>query len=116
MKEKSEMEILYEQYLKSENLTYEKEGMTFYKLVRKEKVKLKGGMILITVPQEAVRNINDYYFDEDANKVLIDAPVHMSFGANAIPKWYIETVTLLVKDISDISEIGDYLGKDSYVE
>lgn len=116
MKEKSEMEILYEQYLENENLTYEKDGILFYKLVKKEKVKLKGGMVLITVPNKAVRYIKDSYCDENGNKILIDSPVHYSFGANDIPKWYIETVTLPVKEISDISEIGDYLGRDCVVE
>lgn len=36
----------------------------------------------------------------------------MSFGRNGIPKWYFDTVTLPVKDISDVSEIGDYIGRD----
>lgn len=36
----------------------------------------------------------------------------MSFGRNGIPKWYFDTVTLPVKDIADVSEIGDYIGRD----
>lgn len=116
MKEQSNMEILYEQYLLDDSRIYEKDGITFYKLVDKKKIKVRGGMVLITVPREAVRNIDDYYCDETGNKILIETPIHMSFGANPIPQWYIETVTLPVKDISDISEIGDYLGRKNATE
>lgn len=116
MSAKSKMDILYEQYLEDDNRTYEKDGIVFYKLVKKDKLKLRGGMVLITVPWEAVNSINDCYYDENGNRILIDAPVHMSFGRNGIPKWYFETVTLPVKDISDISEIGEYIGRDCSVE
>lgn len=110
------MDILYEQYLNDDNRTYEKDGIVFYKFVKKDKFKLRGGMVLITVPREAVNSINDYYCDENGNRLFIDAPVHMNFGRNGIPKWYFETVTLPVKDISDISEIGEYIGRDCSVE
>jgi len=113
---KSEMDILYENYLKDANRTCEKDGIVFYKLVKKDKLKLRGGMVLITVPWEAVNSINDCYYDENRNRILVDAPVNMSFGRNGIPKWYFETVTLPVKDISDISEIGEYLGRDCSME
>lgn len=116
MNEKSRMDILYEQYLESDNRTYEQDGIVFYKLVKKEKLKLRGGMVLITVPREAVKNINDCYYDEAGNRILIDAPIHMSFGGNGIPKWYFETVTLPVKDISDVFEIGAYIGRDCSAE
>ncbi len=116
MKEQSVMEILCEQYLLDDNHIYKKDGVTFYKHVDKKKIKLRGGMVLITVPREAVRSIDDYYCDEAGNRISIDAPIHMSFGANPIPQWYIETVTLPVKDISDISEIGDYLGRKCAAE
>lgn len=116
MNEKSEMEILYEQYLRDDNRTFEKDGIVFYKLVKKDKLKLRGGMVLITVPREAVKSINDCYYDETGNKILVDAPIHMSFGRNGIPEWYFETVTLPVKDISDVSEIGAYIGRDCSAE
>lgn len=116
MIEKSDMEKLYEQYLLDDNHIYEKDGITFYKLVDKKKIKVRGGMVLMTVPREAVRSINDYYCDEAGNKISIEAPIHLSFGANPIPQWYIETVTLPVKGISDISEIGDYLGRKCATE
>lgn len=86
MNEKSEMEILYEQYLEDDNRTYEKDGIVFYKLVKKDKLKLRGGMVLITVPREAVKSINDCYYDEAGNRILIDVPIHMSFGRNGIPE------------------------------
>ncbi len=116
MNEKSEMEILYEQYLRDDNRTFEKDGIVFYKLVKKDKLKLRGGMVLITVPREVVKSINDCYYDEAGNRILIDAPIHMSFGSNGIPEWYFETVTLPVKDISDVSEIGVYIGRDCSAE
>lgn len=53
MNEKSEMEILYEQYLEDDNRIFEKDGIFFYKFVKKYKLKLRGGMVLITVPREA---------------------------------------------------------------
>lgn len=115
MNEKSEMELLYDQYLEDENRIYEKDGLTFYKLVKKDKLKLRGGMVLITVPREAIKAIDDCYYDENGNRILIDFPVHMSFGRNGIPKWYFETVTLPVKDISDVSEIGEYIRREGNV-
>lgn len=54
MNEKSEMELLYEQYLEDDKRTFEKDGIVFYKLLKKDKLKLRGGMILITVPRETV--------------------------------------------------------------
>lgn len=100
MNEKSEIEILYEQYLDDDNGTYEKEGIVFYKLVKKEKlINISGGIVLITVPREAVKSINDCYYDEAGNGIVIEAPIHMSFGRNGIPEWYFETLTLPVKDI-----------------
>lgn len=116
MNEKSEMEILYEQYLEDDNRIFEKDGMVFYKFVKKYKLKLRGGMVLITVPREAVKSINDRYYDEAENRFIIEAPIHMSFGRNGIPKWYFDTVTLPVKDISDVSEIGNYIARDCSAE
>lgn len=116
MNEKSEMDILYEKYLKDANRTYEKDGIVFYKLIKKEKLKLRGGMVLITVPREVVNSINDCYYDENKNRIFVSAPVHMSFGRNGIPKWYFETVTLPVKDVSDVFEIGEYLGRECAIE
>lgn len=107
--EKSQMEILYDNYLKSDNQSIEKDGVTFYRLIKKEKVKIKGGMVLITVPIQAVDNINDTYCDENGKHIIMDLPVHMSFR-DEIPEWYVRTVTLPVKNISEISEIGDYIG------
>ena len=106
------MEILYEQYLEDDNRIFEKDGMVFYKFVKKYKLKLRGGMVLITVPREAVKSINNRYYDEAGNRVIIEAPIHMGFGRNGIPKWYFDTVTLPVKDISDVYEIGEYIGRD----
>lgn len=116
MNEKSEMEILYEQYLEDDNRIFEKDGMVFYKFVKKYKLKLRDGMVLITVPREAVKSINDCYYDENGNRILIDATIHMNFGKHGIPKWYFETVTLPVKDIMEVSEIGDYIGRDCFGE
>lgn len=109
MSEKSEMEILYEQYSDDARRTYEKDGIVYYKFVHKQKLKLRGGMVLVTVPREAVTNISDSYCDENGKQILFDAPVHMSFRGNGIPRWYIETVTLPVKEISEVSEIGEYV-------
>lgn len=52
---KSEMDILYEQYLEDDNRIYEKDGIVFYKLIKKDKLKLRGGMVLITVPRKSSR-------------------------------------------------------------
>lgn len=107
--EKSQMEILYENYLKSDTQSMENDGVTFYRLIKKEKVKIKGGMVLITVPIQAVENVKDAYCDENGKDIILDLPVHMSFRGN-IPEWYVKTVTLPVTNITEISEIGEYIG------
>ena len=39
--------------------------------------------------KEAVKSINDCYYDEFGNRIFIEAPVHMNLGMNGIPKWYL---------------------------
>ena len=108
MNEKSEMEILYEQYQRDTKRFREKDNIVFYKIINKS---CFAGKVLVTVPGEAVYRISDSYRDENGKRLIFEEPVHIRFGGGEIPDWYVETVTLPVKDISDIYEIGEYLGR-----
>ena len=48
--------------------------------------------------------------DDNLKVFEIGTPAHFAFrNGNGIPKWYLETVTVEVKEIHDIDEIGDYI-------
>ena len=113
MSDKSKMELKYERYLLSKDKTLILDGKTFYRIIDKFLVKK---MLIITLPLEAFGDntvekiITNKYTDEDNRVFAFSAPMHISFIGKA-PDWYYETLTVQVKGVKKIDEIGDYISK-----
>ncbi len=108
--EKSEMDIIYEQYLERDDIKVEIDGRVYYRIIHKDKLSINGGLVLVMVPWElfAGGNIKQMIVDENENTVEFGSVAHYSFR-RPIPQWYLKAVTLDVKNIKDMDEIGDYL-------
>ena len=106
--EKSDMEIIYEEYLKDKNRLFIFQNILLYKIIHKSRLSLRDGTVLITIPWKVLSIGNGPFFDENGNR----SPAHMSFrGNDGIPEWYMKTATVTVEGIHDISEIGSYIGQ-----
>lgn len=108
MCEKSEMELIYDQYLLSDDNVIEADGLTYYKIIRKDRISLNNGIVLICLPSELFENGVDKVIDEYGNVLKIGSPVFYSFGGR-VPDWYLNTITVNVCDIHEINQIGDYV-------
>lgn len=101
---KSEMEIKYEEYLKSNDKTKMINGKEYYKIVDCHIGKVFG---IIIVPFEAVPKPNVWLIDENGFKFFTDGLVHMRFS-EGIPEWYLKLATLSI-DVAKPYKIGEYL-------
>lgn len=110
MNEKSPMEIQYEEWLAREDRMVEKDGQTFYRIIRKDRLSLKDGTVVIVVPWDLLKNTTGEYSDENGNVFRLGSPMHMSFRC-AIPTWYLETASVPVEGIHETTQIGNYLSK-----
>ena len=109
MVNKSEMEIKYEQYLESDDTVLTMGNKQFFKIVSKDKLSIKNGLVLICVPWSAFgKSCNCIAEDENGNVFELAGPAHFSFRTS-VPRWYLDTCTLEVKNIHDIDEIGWYI-------
>ncbi len=109
MDAKSEMEILYEQYLTMEDKVVEIDGVKYYKIIAKERVPLRDGLVVVCLPNSfidstKIRNV----IDENGNTFALGNAARYSFKG-MIPRWYLETVTIEVYDVHDIDEIGQFV-------
>ena len=110
--EKSDMEIIYEEYLKDKNRLFIFQNILLYKIIHKSRLSLRDGTVLITIPWKVLSIGNGPFFDENGNRFILGSPAHMSFrGNDGIPEWYMKTATVTVEGIHDISEIGSYIGQ-----
>lgn len=109
MNDKSNMELIYEQYLLYEDREIAIDGNTYYKIISKTQLTSLSDDVLITLPE--------FFFygrkgktakDENGHTFILGDSVHMSFKCE-IPDWYMHTITLRVTNINCIEEIGDYL-------
>ena len=101
---KSEMEIKYEEYLKSDDKTKTINGKKYYKIVDCHIGKVFG---IIIVPFEALPKANVWLIDENGFKFFTDGLVHMRFS-EGIPEWYFKLATLGI-DVVKPCEIGEYV-------
>ena len=113
MKEMSQMEIEYENYLSADDTIIEVDGKLFYKIVHKDRISLDEGIVLVCVPWKLFNDTAiDKVKDENNNVFKLGAPVHYSFR-RPVPQWYMETVTVTVNGIHEICQIGEYLALES---
>ena len=101
---KSEMEIKYEEYLKSNDKTKMINGKEYYKIVD---CHIGEGFGIIIVPFEAVPKSKVWLIDENGFKFFTDGLVHIRFS-EGIPEWYLKLATLSI-DVVKPCEIGKYL-------
>ncbi|MBQ3006727.1 MAG: hypothetical protein IJD78_04105 [Clostridia bacterium] len=101
---KSEMEIKYEEYLKSDDKIKTINGKEYYKIVDCHVGELFG---IMTVPHGAVSKANIWLVDENGFKFFTDGLVHMRFS-EGIPAWYFKLATLGI-DVVKPCEIGKYV-------
>ena len=108
MRDKSQMEIQYEEWLFREDRIIKKDGHTFFRIIRKDRLSLKDGTVVIVIPWDLLKNTNGDYIDENGNIFRLGSPAHMSF-TGTIPTWYFETASVPVEGIHETTQIGDYL-------
>ena len=110
--ETSEIELLYDEYLKRDDLIIIQDDKEYYRIVRKYRISCLGGIVNITVPRTVFKNARDNLklMDENGSVFSAGASVHFSFRGG-IPQWYLETVTISLKEITDIELIGNYISE-----
>lgn len=101
---KSEMEIKYEEYLKSNDKTKTISGKEYYKIVDCDIGNVFGIMI---VPYEAVPKANVWLVDENGFKFFTDGLVHFRFSEDT-PEWYLKLATVGINVVKP-SKIGEYV-------
>lgn len=101
---KSEMEIKYEEYLKSDDKTKTINGKEYYKIVDCDIGNVFG---IMTVPYEAVPKANVWLVDENGFKFFTGGLVHIRFFGD-IPEWYLKLATVGINVVKP-SKIGEYV-------
>lgn len=108
MDNKSEMEIQYEEWLNRNDRMVEIEGRKYFRIIRKDRLSIKEGTVLIVVPWDLLKSSNRKYIDENGCVFSLGSPAHISFRGT-IPTWYFETASVPVEGIHELTQIGDYL-------
>ena len=101
---KSEMEIKYEEYLKSDDKIKTINGKEYYKIVDCHVGELFG---IMTVPHGAVSKANIWLVDENGFKFFSKGMMHIRF-LEGVPEWYLKLATLGI-DVVKPCEIGKYV-------
>ena len=102
---KSEMEIKYEEYLKSDDKTKTINGKKYYRIIDYHVGSICGFM---TIPNGVVSLPNVWFVDENGFKFLSKGLVHIRFSGD-IPEWYLISEKIICIDVVDPCEIGEYV-------
>lgn len=110
MKEKSEMERIFEAYLRRDDAVISIGSKEYYRIVHKDCLAAGGGMTLITIPNKLLCHSTSEctVLDENGRTLRLGPSVHYSFIGD-IPAWYLETTTVIVPEIKGPDQVGDYL-------
>lgn len=83
----SEMELLYETYLSSDDQVIEIERLIYYKIIKKDFLELENrSMSLTMIPSECIVDGRClWYCDENHFSFHIGPPAHYSFNAGNVP-------------------------------
>lgn len=108
MEEKSEMELLYEQYLVRDDKILVCNDDKFYRIISKSRIS-KGGTVVVTLPSEMLSAVtsNCKVKDENGRTFETGKIIHLSF--KRVPKWYMRSFTIPINGINNTKDIGDYL-------
>lgn len=102
---KSEMEIKYEEYLKSDDKTKIINGKKYYRIIDYHVGSICGFM---TIPNGVVSLPNVWFVDENGFKFLSKGLVHIRFSGD-IPEWYLKSAKIICIDVVEPCEIGEYV-------
>jgi len=106
---RSKMEMEYDNYLKSGDRMIEIDGQTYHKIICKDKYSVRDGVVTICIPNNIFgRGKISTIMDESGKMFELGGVIHFSFGGD-IPRWYLETFTVVVLGIHDENEIGSYI-------
>ncbi len=102
---KSDMEIKYEEYLKSNDKTKIINGKEYYRIVDCYVGSMLG---IMTVPFEVVSQPDVWLVDENGFKFLSKGLMHVRFSGE-IPDWYLKELAIIGIDVVEPCEIGKYV-------
>lgn len=106
------LEEKYEYYLKSGEKIKIINECEYYKIIDKEFIPIKDGMVMITIPKEALPlGAEGLISDESGSKFYVSGPEMIHFN-NSIPKWYLETYRVLLLGMKSIDVIGEYVKQE----
>lgn len=103
------MNKIYNDYLQDDTKIKIIDENAFTKIIYKDVLPVKEGMVEIVVPIDTFGHSNSKkIIDEKGHEFLLKGPATMAFR-NELPQWYRETAAYIVDGISDINAIGDYI-------
>lgn len=103
------MNEIYSDYLQDDTKIKKIEGNTFTKIIYRDILPVKEGMVEIVIPADiSGRSNSRVIIDEKGREFSLTGPVTMAFR-NKPPQWYRETAIYIVDGISDVNAIGDYI-------
>ena len=109
MTERSKMELLFEEYLKRDDLIKIIDGKEYYRIVCKEIFPARDEIVAVTLHPTLSRLFcTDYkVIDENGNIFFLGLPIFFRFIGD-IPDWYLKTTTVPVEGVHSTDNIGDY--------
>lgn len=107
---KSQLETIYDEYLKRDDITVHIYNIVFYRIITKDFLLVSGGMVLARVPKKLLQGValnKTKVIDEKGMTFELGDPLH--FIIRGIPNWYRETIELPIIGATSPEQIGDYL-------
>ena len=108
----SALDVLYVDYLASDDKTLIVDGNVFHKIIFKDTLHIPdcARMITSVIVSKHIGGgkTGDWYEDERGNRFECRGREMMSFRGREIPEWYLETLSLCFEDVESFS-IGSFL-------
>lgn len=107
---KSEIEILYEEYLKRDDMIIKIDTFEYYRIIEKDHLSVNNGIVLVTIPWDIFKGskLPCKVVDENGRIFELGKPVHYSFVGRHIPDWYMECAIVPVNNEKNPDLIGEY--------
>jgi hypothetical protein len=81
----------------------------YHKIIYKDKIPLRDGIVTICIPKDLFDGAKvNAIVDESGKTFELGGIVFFSFRGE-IPRWYLETITVVVEGIHDENRIGSYI-------
>ena len=107
--EKSELEMLYEEYLNDDERYLVINGKPYYKIIKKMEEKIHDFNVSIIIPRALLENAKSLVriCDEHGRVFSVIGPELIR--PKRMERWCIETYIYFLRDIKNAEEIGDYV-------